>query len=128
VAHAKRVGAVLLVGELDRASRSVKFIATVLDAGLEFRACDMPDASRMVLHIMAPVAEGEAAAISARILAALGAAKERGVLLGASARKARGMRSNLTRKVAAEGRVRGKELCEGRLGVRGRAAYDRGAP
>ena len=45
--------AVLLVAKLDRLSRSVKFIATVLDAGVEFRACDMPDASRMVLHIMA---------------------------------------------------------------------------
>jgi DNA invertase Pin-like site-specific DNA recombinase len=88
------------VAKLDRLSRSVKFIATVLDAGVEFRACDMPEASRMVLHIMAAVAEGEAAAISARTRAALGAAKERGVLLGGSARKARGLRSNLTRTVA----------------------------
>lgn len=109
LAHARRIGAVLLVAKLDRLSRSVKFIATVLDAGVEFRACDMPDASRMVLHIMAAVAEGEAAAISARTRAALAAAKERGVLLGGSARKARGLRSNLTRKAAAEGRARGQE-------------------
>jgi DNA invertase Pin-like site-specific DNA recombinase len=103
------IGAVLLVAKLDRLSRSVKFIATVLDAGVEFRACDMPDASRMVLHIMAAVAEGEAAAISARTRAALGAAKQRGVLLGGTARKARGLRPNLTRRVAAEGRARGQE-------------------
>lgn len=38
-----------------------------------------------------------------------GAAKQRGVLLGGTARKARGLRPNLTRRVAAEGRARGQE-------------------
>jgi DNA invertase Pin-like site-specific DNA recombinase len=83
LAHARRIGATLLVAKLDRLSRSVRFIATVLDAGVEFRACDVPDASRLLLHILSAVAEAEACAISARTKAALKAARERGTLLGA---------------------------------------------
>ena len=83
LAHARRIGATLLVAKLDRLSRSVRFIATVLDAGVEFRACDVPDASRLLLHILSAVAEAEAAAISQRTKAALKAARERGTPLGA---------------------------------------------
>jgi DNA invertase Pin-like site-specific DNA recombinase len=83
LAHARRIGATLLVAKLDRLSRSVRFIATVLDAAVEFRACDVPDASRLLLHILSAVAEAEAAAISQRTKAALKAARERGTLLGA---------------------------------------------
>jgi DNA invertase Pin-like site-specific DNA recombinase len=83
LAHARRIGATLLVAKLDRLSRSVRFIATVLDAGVEFRACDVPDASRLLLHILSAVAEAEAAAISQRTKAALRAARERGTRLGA---------------------------------------------
>jgi DNA invertase Pin-like site-specific DNA recombinase len=75
-------GAVLLVAKLDRLSRSVRFISEVLDAGVEIRACDIPSASRMVLHILSAVAEEEARAISARTKAALTAAKARGKRLG----------------------------------------------
>jgi DNA invertase Pin-like site-specific DNA recombinase len=52
LAHARRIGATLLVAKLDRLSRSVWFIATELDARVEFRACDVPDASRLLLHIL----------------------------------------------------------------------------
>jgi DNA invertase Pin-like site-specific DNA recombinase len=83
VAHARRIGATLLVAKLDRLSRSVRFIATVLDAGVEFRACDVPDASRLLLHILSAVPEAEAAAVSQRTKSALKAARERGTLLGA---------------------------------------------
>jgi DNA invertase Pin-like site-specific DNA recombinase len=78
---ARRIGATLLVAKLDRLSRSVRFIATELDAGVEFRACDAPDASRLLLHILSAVAEAKAA-ISQRTKAALKAARERGTLLG----------------------------------------------
>jgi len=80
---AAETGAVLLIAKLDRLARSVHFISTLLlDPKLEIEACDLPAANKMTLHLMAAVAEGEAAAISARTKAALGAARRRGVLLG----------------------------------------------
>jgi len=103
LAHARRAGATLLVAKLDRLSRSVRFIATVLEAGVEFRACDVPDASRLLLHILSAVAEAEAASISQRTKAALGAAKARGAKLGATNPASR----NLTRECVRRGQARG---------------------
>jgi DNA invertase Pin-like site-specific DNA recombinase len=60
----------------------VAFIATMMDAGVEFVACDNPHATRLTLHILAAVAEHEREMISARTKAALQAAKARGVRLG----------------------------------------------
>lgn len=82
LAYARRAKSTLLVAKLDRLSRSVRFIATVLDSGVEFAAADVPSANRLLLHVLAAVAENEAKAISDRTKAALGAAKARGVLLG----------------------------------------------
>lgn len=75
LAFARRAKAMLLVAKLDRLSRSVKFIATILDSGVEFAAADLPEANRLLLHILAAVAENEARAISDRTKAALQAAK-----------------------------------------------------
>lgn len=82
LAFARRARATLVCAKLDRLSRSVKFIATVLDSGVEFAAADMPDANRLTLHLLAAIAEGEAKAISDRTRAALQAAKTRGMSLG----------------------------------------------
>jgi DNA invertase Pin-like site-specific DNA recombinase len=82
LAEAKRAGAVLLIAKLDRLARNVHFISGLLEAGVEVQAVDMPEANRFLLHVMAAVAEHEAAAISARTKAALAAAKARGVKLG----------------------------------------------
>jgi DNA invertase Pin-like site-specific DNA recombinase len=103
LAHTRHIGATLLVAKLDRLSRSVRFIATVLDAGVEFRAADVPDASRLLLHILSAVAEAEAAAISQRTKAALKAPKARGARLGAANPASR----NLTRESVARGQLRG---------------------
>jgi hypothetical protein len=53
-----------------------------MDSGGEFVAVDNPTATRFTLHILAAVAEHEAAMISARTKAALAAARVRGVKLG----------------------------------------------
>jgi DNA invertase Pin-like site-specific DNA recombinase len=84
LAHAKRSKATLCVGKLDRLSRSVEFLARVMNSGADFVACDNPAANRLTLHILAAVAEAEAKAISERTKAALAAAKARGTLLGSA--------------------------------------------
>jgi DNA invertase Pin-like site-specific DNA recombinase len=74
--------ATLVIAKLDRLARNVHFISGLMESGVEFVACDMPAANKFVLHIMAAVAEQEAEAISKRTIAALQAAKDRGVVLG----------------------------------------------
>jgi DNA invertase Pin-like site-specific DNA recombinase len=84
LARAKATKSLLVIGRLDRLARNVHFISGLMQAGIEFRACDVPTANRLTLHILAAVAEAEAEAISARTVAALAAAKARGTKLGAS--------------------------------------------
>lgn len=80
---AKAEGATLLVAKLDRLSRSVAFIATLLeDRKLNFRVASMPYADKFQLHIYAALAEQERDFISKRTSAALREAKARGVKLG----------------------------------------------
>jgi DNA invertase Pin-like site-specific DNA recombinase len=74
--------ATLVIAKLDRLARNVAFISNLMESGVEFVAVDMPQANRFVAHILAAVAEQEAAAISKRTKAALDAAKARGTKLG----------------------------------------------
>lgn len=74
--------ATLLVAKLDRLARNVLFISTLMESGVEFVAVDLPQANKLTIHVMAAMAEYEAAAISARTKAALAAAKARGTKLG----------------------------------------------
>ena len=80
--RAKGTHSLLVIARLDRLSRSVRFIAELLDADVRFVAVDIPSANRLVLHILAAVAEEEARVCSIRTKAALAAAKARGVVLG----------------------------------------------
>jgi DNA invertase Pin-like site-specific DNA recombinase len=63
--------AVLLIARLDRPARSVAFISALTENGTDFIACDMPQASRLTIHILAAVAEHERQMISNRTKAAL---------------------------------------------------------
>ena len=72
----------LLIAKLDRLSRNVFFISSLMESGVKFVACDMPEATDMTIHILASVAQGEAKAISDRTRTALAAAKARGQQLG----------------------------------------------
>jgi DNA invertase Pin-like site-specific DNA recombinase len=82
LAHAKATGATVVIAKWDRLARNVAFTAALLESGVEFVACDNPHATRFTIHILAAVAEHEAAMISTRTKAALAAAKARGQKLG----------------------------------------------
>lgn len=74
--------AVLLVAKLDRLSRSVSMISSLMDAKVRFIAADMPQATELTVHVLAAMAQHEREQISARTKAALAEAKKRGVILG----------------------------------------------
>ena len=74
--------ATLIIAKLDRLARNVAFVSQLMEAGVEFTACDFPQANRLTIHILAAVAEHEAKMISERTKAALQAAKARGKVLG----------------------------------------------
>ena len=74
--------ATLVIAKLDRLARNVAFVSHLMESGVEFTACDFPQANRLTVHILASVAEHEAEMISTRTTAALAAAKRNGVVLG----------------------------------------------
>lgn len=83
LALARMTGHPLLVAKLDRLSRSVAFIASLLDdKAIRLTVACMPQADKFQLHIYAALAEQEREFISARTKAGLASAKARGVRLG----------------------------------------------
>jgi DNA invertase Pin-like site-specific DNA recombinase len=82
LAACKKYKAKLVIAKLDRLSRNLAFIATLMDSGVEFIAVDNPHANKLTIHILAAVAQHEREIISARTSAALQAAKARGKRLG----------------------------------------------
>ena len=85
LAHAKEIGATLIIAKLDRLARNVHFITGLLEAGVPIECADMPEADRTFLQMAAVFAEWEGRRISERTTAALAAAKRRGVKLGSPA-------------------------------------------
>ena len=49
--------AVLVIAKLDRLAHNVHFISGLMESGVPFVACDMPNATPFMLHIHAAVAE-----------------------------------------------------------------------
>lgn len=86
---------ILLIAKLDRLSRNLTFISTLMDNKVRFICCDMPDANEMTIHIFASLAQWERKKISERTTGALQELKKRGVKLGNP--------QNLTSKAQAAG-------------------------
>src|SRR5271157_4759765 len=74
--------ATLLIARLDRLSRNFALISNLCESETEFVTVDFPDANRFTIHLLAAISDYEATLISNRIMAALAAAKARGVRLG----------------------------------------------
>src|ERR1041385_3538340 len=87
LAHAKAIGATVVFAKLDRLSRNVDLLRSLVASDVDLVFCDLPHVpagamGRFLLTQMASVAELEAGLISERTKAALAAAKARGVKLG----------------------------------------------
>lgn len=83
ISFAKKHNACLLVSKLDRLSRKVSFIASLMeDKHLNFKVASMPQADKFQLHIYAALAEQERDFISLRTKAALAEKKASGATLG----------------------------------------------
>src|ERR1041385_8889781 len=87
LAHAKAIGATVVFAKLDRLSRNVDLLRSLVASDVDLVFCDLPHVpagamGRFLLTQMASVAELEAGLISERTKAALAAAKRRGVRLG----------------------------------------------
>lgn len=82
IEHTKRAKATLVIAKLDRLSRKVSFVASLMDSGVRFVAVDNPSANELTINILAAVAQEERRLISVRTKAALAAAKNRGIKLG----------------------------------------------
>lgn len=82
IQQAKNEGAVLVIAKLDRLARNVSFISSLMDAGIEFLAVDMPSANNFTIHIFSALAEQEAKLISSRTKLALAELKKKGAVLG----------------------------------------------
>lgn len=79
---ARVMGAKLVIAKLDRLSRNAAFLLNLQESGVDFVACDMPEANALTVGIMSVIAQAESQMISERTKAAMQAAKARGQTFG----------------------------------------------
>jgi len=79
---AKAKKAILLIAKLDRLSRNAAFLLQLQDSGVDFVACDMPNADKLSVGIIALLAQRERELISERTKAGMAVAKQRGAKIG----------------------------------------------
>ncbi|UII81508.1 recombinase family protein [Flagellimonas sp. CMM7] len=82
IALCKQENATLIIAKLDRLSRNVAFISSLMDSKVKFKALDLPDATNLTIHIFAAIAQHEADLISQRTRTALQQLKKQGIKLG----------------------------------------------
>lgn len=99
---AKQTNSTLVIAKLDRLSRNLTFISTLMDTKVKFICCDMPDANELTISIFGALAQWERQRIADRTRSALQALKARGVKLGTP--------SNFTDKVKEMGPAKLKQI------------------
>lgn len=105
--HCKDSGSILVIAKLDRLSRNVEFLLSVINSGISIEFTDFQAngiAGKMLLTIFASLAEYERNLTSERTKAALAAKKAQGFKLGNP-----NMSVELSKKAAAES-VKSREL------------------
>ena len=80
--EAKRGKMPVIFANLGRLARNVAFVSALMETNVHFIIASMPDATPVMLHLYAAMAEQEARDISQRTTAALAALKARGAALG----------------------------------------------
>ncbi len=71
VQYANQHNARLVIAKLDRLSRNLTFVSSLMDAKVSFVCADMPDANEFTIHIFATLAQQERKMISDRTKKAL---------------------------------------------------------
>ena len=66
LAMCQKNGATLLVAKLDRLSRSVAYVARLMESGIKFVCADQPHVSDLTIHIIVAMAQYEREQISDR--------------------------------------------------------------
>jgi DNA invertase Pin-like site-specific DNA recombinase len=103
--------ATLIIARLDRLARNAHFLLGLQEAGVDFRAVDMPNATPVMVGMMALIAQDYAQSVSNNTKAALAASKAKGTKLGGMRERGLGtpeqrlvgqQRSILTRQRKAE--------------------------
>ena len=112
LSHAKAIGAKLVFAKLDRLTRNVDLLRSLVASGVDLVFCDLPSVppgpmGRFLLTQMAAVAELEAGLIGERTKSALAAAKARGIKLG-NPNGARALRGKQTGNTEAVAKIREK--------------------
>lgn len=107
LAHARRIGAYLVVAKLDRLARDSAFLMTIFDGQVPVIFGDLPEvdgsaASRLMVQMMANIAEFERRRIGERTREALAVLKARGVKLGTPANLTRAARLKGAHNAAVE--------------------------
>jgi DNA invertase Pin-like site-specific DNA recombinase len=67
----KDVGGILVIAKLDRLSRNVSFISSLMESKVKFVCCDLPEANEFTIHIFSALAQQERKMISERTKNAL---------------------------------------------------------
>ncbi|GAB7000138.1 recombinase family protein [Bradyrhizobium sp. 17-4] len=112
LSHAKAIGAKIVFAKLDRLTRNVDLLRSLVNSGVDLVFCDLPSVppgpmGRFLLTQMAAVAELEGGMISERTKNALAAVKARGVKLG-NPNGARALRGKQTGNAEAVARIKEK--------------------
>jgi DNA invertase Pin-like site-specific DNA recombinase len=112
LAHAKVIGGKLVIAKLDRLTRNVDLLRSLVSSDVDLVFCDLPSVppgpmGRFLLTQMAAVAELEVGLIGQRTKEALAAAKARGVKLG-NPNGARALRGRQTGNAKAVAKIKEK--------------------